>query len=159
MRSVHLKMKFFEDFIVNCGTLSTAELIVLMRSPRHVRLSCSSGEFCLLSTDMVTVAPQEEVGVIVSLPADGNCFVEGAEHVEQLILGDVRVKSYRYLVNIEFGVTSGVRIKFDDGSLTVLAGIMPYSIFVALSDKSWGAPEYPLSNYIEATDYKTLQQR
>lgn len=105
---------------------------------------------------MVTVAPGEEVGDIVSLPADRDFFVQGAEHVEQLIFGDIKVNSFRYLVNIEFGVTSGVRINLDDASLTVLAGIMPYSIFVSLSDKSWGVPEFPLSNYVETADYKAL---
>ena len=103
---------------------------------------------------MVTVAPREEVGEIVSLPANGDCFVEGAERLEPLIWGGARVESYRYLVSTECGVISGVRIDFAGGSLTVLAGMMPHSIFVALADRSWGEPEHPLPSYTETADYK-----
>ena len=147
-------MNFFEEFIFKSGTLTAAELIFRMKYPRHVRLRNASDNFCLLSTNMVTVAPREEVGEIVSLPANGDYFAEGADRLEPLIWGGARVESYRYLVNTECGIISGVRIDVAGGTLTVLAGMMPHSIFVALADKSWGEPEHPLSSYTETAAYK-----
>jgi hypothetical protein len=109
--------------------------------PNIVVLGGPEGRVTHVTVEMWDIEERLELGVLKF--GDGGDPSKG----EKETFPGGRVLAVDYLAAPGFDLISGVRIKFTAGELIVIAGDMPYSIFVKVGTIERGRPEYPLEQY------------
>jgi hypothetical protein len=124
--------------------IDTFEVVTFFRSsgPRLLALKSPQGAPTYLTTEMCTVGPRLEIGLLMIWDL-GDPSPEGTAESFQ----GGNVMSMEFLASPGFSLISGVRFRLENEHLVFTPGAMPLSICVKYGEIQRGQPEYPFDEY------------